>query len=1056
MIKKLKPYRKWYIPILLLLVVLGAFVGFISSYAESKTHDFMTNIKNYVQLSSYAVRGKILKDQEGVNDDYVNQTLANKRITDEFNDGFIWKPNNTDPKNDDTISSLLQTYFGKSTDLFTDNIKYLDKKDNKLKNIQNTNSANIVPENINNFIGVINSAKKFISGLSSSTVNLGLNLLQKNFLKDQQVVDSIKQNLIVKKFISYVEKNQTKFANIANLLISSSNIDNDASFYQNLTVRQLFNKQLNHISEVITGRKILNHNQDNLPDDLIQYFLNEIITIIKTEFAQKKDIIEKFKSVWNSIKAKFDFKKWKDQLIPALIRYLKTELFFATYYVVNPNLTINQLLDQSASAEQFKALTTGSLDLGVILKGLSLVFQNQESGNRFLDFIFKKVDPSKIYFTSKDQPANIGTGNLLFDILNAVQASLLSITGILDFVIPKIEEYIKQNTDKVKELIIKSLTDLLEKFIPGGNNNNGNAKKLRWQTPKFNNNELEFKIEYNTISTIFGKLWVNVAHGHINFFDNNGLISNLIRGLKDITLASSELLATVSNYLKHIFYRDKERDFDFKKAFTSLSNLLKISNDLFEEQYINQNSRNLVIFIGLGPGDIAKIHSIYDIINLPNARVFTVPIIGNLIKGFVGKYLEPFNNAHNELKKYGFITDTKEFRKQFPEYILKAAEFVGLYYEKNNGIPKYDLVENFYTENGNFATDFTKKWANFFVPDVNDTNNPLLPIVKAILRDAINTDNERIKSLQDVKNEIAISGAKLISDDAFYKNFVTLSNTVIPMNRLAKVLGLKQLRDIKLGLLFDQVGETILDHNKKHPDKIIAFNIAAIGHILKSLTIKVTAKSEGVIKVNDKNIISTIFESLDSVDNKDKDPAAIPKNSYFLWDSVEMKLDGKSITNGAIPIKKIDNLVSPLTILLGILKIGNNQTKYISGSIIHSLSTLIGGLDAKDPLYNLSLENKNSTLFIFDAWEATLQARQKELDKIEYQQAGQYYVSSSWKIKIISHTDNQIKYQLTRTHTSNNDYVKKIGKKFEVMLTKQPDNHSYWTINQVLALDYQQ
>ncbi|SYV96328.1 Uncharacterised protein, partial [Mycoplasma putrefaciens] len=155
-----------------------------------------------------------------------------------------------------------------------------------------------MPENINNFIGVINSAKKFISGLSSSTVNLGLNLLQKNFLKDQQVVDSIKQNPIVKKFISYVEKNQTKFANIANLLISSSNIDNDASFYQNLTVRQLFNKQLNHISEVITGRKILNHNQDNLPDDLIQYFLNEIITIIKTEFAQKKDIIEKFKSVW--------------------------------------------------------------------------------------------------------------------------------------------------------------------------------------------------------------------------------------------------------------------------------------------------------------------------------------------------------------------------------------------------------------------------------------------------------------------------------------------------------------------------------------------------------------------------------------------------------------------------------------------------------------------------------------------------------------------------------------------------------------------------------------
>ncbi|SYV96318.1 Uncharacterised protein, partial [Mycoplasma putrefaciens] len=51
-----------------------------------------------------------------------------------------------------------------------------------------------------------------------------------------------------------------------------------------------------------------------------------------------------------------------------------------------------------------------------------------------------------------------------------------------------------------------------------------------------------------------------------------------------------------------------------------------------------------------------------------------------------------------------------------------------------------------------------------------------------------------------------------------------------------------------------------------------------------------------------------------------------------------------------------------------LLGIGNDKTKYLTGSILHSLSTLIGGLKSNDALYKLSLENKNSLIFGIDAW----------------------------------------------------------------------------------------
>ncbi|AEM68906.1 STREFT protein [Mycoplasma putrefaciens] len=1051
MIKKLKILKKLYIPILILLIVIGAFLGFILGYSENKKHNLIANIQNYVRLSSYAVRGKILKDQEGINKDYVNKTLANKKIIDEFGPNFIWKQNKSNSSNEaTTISNLLQTYFGKSTDLFTDNIKYLDKKDkNKLKDIQKTNTQDITPDNISNFISVVNSAKKFISGLSSSTVNLGINLLQRNFLKTDKEVDAIRNNGGVRGFVNAIESNQGLISTIANLLISSSN-DSDSSFYNGLTVKQLFNKQLNEISKIITKKEHNNHNEDHLPNDLIEYFWDEISKIVKAQFDNKEsNLLYKIQQILINIKHRFDIKDWIQKLLPALVKYIKTELFFATYYVVNPKLTIEQLLSQSASADQFKSLTKGGLNLGVLLKGLSLVFENQEHGNRFLDFVFKKADHSKVYFTSEKQPPNLGTGNLIFDILNAVQSVLLSKTGPLKSVIPKIQEYIQSKKQDIKDLITKTLTHFLNKYIPGGNDSSGNKDNLWWDKPKFDERDrLKIDIQYKFLLS-----WYNVASGHIDFFGSKGLLTNLVSGFKNIILSVSDILGTISNYIKHIFYRGKEQSFDFKSAFTNLSNLLKVSNSLLEAQYVADSNRedDLVIYLGLGPHSIAKVYSIYDVLNLPHASVFSNPIIGSLVKKYTGKYLEPFLGVLKKLKDYKFITEVEKFREDFPKYILNSANFIETYYNKNEAIPKYDLIKYLYTKDQNFIANFTKQWASFFVPDGTDQNNPLLPIVKAIFKDP-SGNGEKIKTLQDIRQGIEEIGAKLIKGNVFYKNLYSLSNIEVPIGKLASFLGIKELTNIKITELFNQIANVILNNNKKYPNKLIDFNLASLGYILKSLTTKVTAWSKGREIFRDKNILAVILESLDAADNKTKDPEDIEnENSYFLWDSVELKLDNKSLSGGEIKINKSDSSASPLSMLLGI---GNDKTKYLTGSILHSLSTLIGGLKSNDALYKLSLENKNSLIFGIDAWEEILKTKQKELDKKEYQQAGQYYNNNAWATKLISYNHNQIKYQLIRIHDSNNQYVKKIGKKFEVMLTKQPDNHTYWVISQILALDY--
>ncbi|SYV96319.1 Uncharacterised protein, partial [Mycoplasma putrefaciens] len=203
-----------------------------------------------------------------------------------------------------------------------------------------------------------------------------------------------------------------------------------------------------------------------------------------------------------------------------------------------------------------------------------------------------------------------------------------------------------------------------------------------------------------------------MASGHIDFFGSKGLLTNLVSGFKNIILSVSDILGTISNYIKHIFYRGKEQSFDFKSAFTNLSNLLKVSNSLLEAQYVADSNRedDLVIYLGLGPHSIAKVYSIYDVLNLPHASVFSNPIIGSLVKKYTGKYLEPFLGVLKKLKDYKFITEVEKFREDFPKYILNSANFIETYYNKNEAIPKYDLIKYLYTKDQNFIANFTKQW----------------------------------------------------------------------------------------------------------------------------------------------------------------------------------------------------------------------------------------------------------------------------------------------------------------------------------------------------------
>ncbi|UWD34676.1 STREFT protein [Mycoplasma cottewii] len=1032
--KSLKDYKKWYVPILMLLVVISAFLGFTSSYVDNKKNKFINSVENYIKLSSYAVKGKILNDEEGIDANYINQRLANKKVIDELGTNFIWKPDNDSSVSDTKIGDVLESYFGKSSDLFNKEIQYIDKNDNnQLKDITKKSPDSIVPDSIEPLINQLSIVQNTLASVSSQTLGLGIDLIQKNVLTTNKLIDSIKHNDIVKKVIEFIVNNEKTLKSIGEFLINNHKLN--PSFYKNLNVRQLFNKELNSISTAITGQEHFNHNTDNLAEDLSSFILKTAYQVIATEFGKKDvEFLDKIKNVFNEFKNVFN-REMLIKILPELLRYIKSELYFSMYYVVNENLSISELLNKRV--ESFKILADDKLDLLVLIKGLAKVMQEEKYANRFLDFMFKRVDKSKVYFDAKNKPNSIGTSNLFFDLINSVQNLILFLSNALEHVVPIIEKYVKTHQDNIQKLITDQINKLFEKVSAG-------HKKAY-----FNGNKLNIEIWSGT--RFFD---INYVTGHVHIFGEKGIITTVINALKNLFSLYSNVGATLLNFIKHIFYRDKEFNFTFKDAFINISNIWKLFSDILDIRYIDDNKRELALYLGLGPGKVIEAWSIYDVINLPNRGI--VNSIGSIVKD-INKVLDPLRTILNKLTEYKFINSPSEFvdsqssginkTKWFPAYLENA----GKYFEKQSDIetPEYDLIKTLYDENGNFATEFTQKWAEFIIPDIKDNSNPLIPIVKAI------TNNKPVKqkgkdqpavinSLADIKNAIEISGESLISNTAFYRNIPSLKNINVPLSKL-KALGIDGINDETLDKFLSRIGTSVEQYLDKHPKESIGIDVSAIGYILKSLYIKVTAtssdpKSE---KVENKNILQTIIDSLDSRESNDS--STKPDYSYFLWDKIKFTLDGQDLTNEIT----MDKSVSPLRYLIGI-----DQSTFIKKSISHSLCILLGGLNIHDEFYNVSVNNKKSVTSLFEALSFVLNNKQKELNQKEKEIIGQYYEKDAWTTKHISSSKNKIKYKLIRTKFSNSQFNNIIGQEFEVTLEKQENNNSYWEIKSVIALNY--
>ncbi|MBY7704167.1 STREFT protein [Vibrio harveyi] len=152
----------------------------------------------------------------------------------------------------------------------------------------------------------------------------------------------------------------------------------------------------------------------------------------------------------------------------------------------------------------------------------------------------------------------------------------------------------------------------------------------------------------------------NYVTGHVHIFGDKGIINTVINALKNLFSASSNISATLLNFIKHIFYRDKEFSFSFKDAFINISNISKLFSEILDIRYIdnNKSKSELVLYLGLAPFKAIQACSIYDVINLPNRNI--VSSLASVVKD-INKVLDPLRTILNKLAEYKFINSPSEF-----------------------------------------------------------------------------------------------------------------------------------------------------------------------------------------------------------------------------------------------------------------------------------------------------------------------------------------------------------------------------------------------------------
>ncbi|AME11525.1 hypothetical protein MmmBen468_0348 [Mycoplasma mycoides subsp. mycoides] len=1042
--KSIKKAKPWLISLIVMFAFISGFLFFIRSYVDSSKQNYLNKIQSYIDASSYLTKSKILKSVEDLNEDYVNKKLSEQYLEQEFGKDFIWKPDKIDANLKNKVSDIYRTYFGKSIDVIEKDLKLQYRDNNKnLVDITDLKNGEFIPKNIDKITALTRSSEDFLNGFSPSLASLGLSFFQSQALENEDDLNKIKNNNILKSVVDFINNNQS-LIKLLSKIFSTKNVDK--SFYKDLTIKQVFNKNINLITSSFTKKTYSDNNNDYFADDISDLVISDVKNIVLQEWNKDKkniEILDKFKTIFNKVKdyfLKFDYLKILDNLF----RYVQSELYFSMYYVINEQYSNpSQLLNQKIEDKRFDPLINNKLDFSLLINGFSKVLEDKKYTTRLLDFLFKRTDKTKIYFDHKTIPQNIGTSSLILDVINLIQKTILKTNQLIKEAIEGVENYIKENMYELREKIRNTILSVLKNKV--------NSFSHSVHFGYIHTNE-----DYNKLTVqIYTNLWLTKFYyvdANIYIFGKNGLVTKIFDLFKQIGNSISTTSSDAFNFLKSVLYRDLDSNIGFKDNFEEISKLINIGHNLFSDQ------KMLKIDLSLGSlKQIASIKDLYGILNLPNE----LDTLKNLLNTFglssfiskVEKGVEPLQKILDLLKDFGFISDTKKFIQQFDTYIKKIIKYIPDKYQSVNMQLNYDLISNLYPNtktNTNFISDFTTRLAEFLFPknNKNEDDELLLPIIRLIRNDK----DKKITSVEQIKKDLTNYSEKILSKDSLFKNIIDIRDLKIQLpDNLLKHLKIENIKDLTVLELLQITSKYVNQFLKNNPDKSLTFDLSSIGFILKALSASVDITYIDNKKITNKNLFKALYDDLDSFNHKnDENNKGRKEESFYNWSSIVLNLgDGIKRT---IDLKQIKNdfSYSPLHLLLGI---DLNKVQYIKNTIGYALATLIGGINITDPNYELANQNRKSVITIFAILNFVLQNQESILKNLEYQKAGIYYKKDSWTTKLINSNDKEIKYYLIRNLTSESEINKRVGNCFEVTLTND-NNSSYWKISNIVALDY--
>ncbi|WFQ92273.1 STREFT protein [Mycoplasma feriruminatoris] len=1056
MLKFIKNNKWWVAIISVFAVFLSSFGIFAKSFVDSNKQKVVNKVENYIKASSYAVQSRILKETENLNEDYLNQKIGKKPLLNEFNNNFIWQPNNNKTTSLDTISDLWKTYFGSTDNVLKKDLQIQYQNNNKLENIKSS-KGEITPKNIDFLLTISKSLEKFLNGFAPSLASLGISFLQSTVLQHRDDPNFEKYKSGITSVANAIENNRETF-NYLGKVLTPANLDEN--YYKNLTVKQAITKNINKLASVITNNKDFasQTDVDKLPEALDKILVDlelDSITNIFSHIKIENGNVQGLDKIFSKIKDLFDkntFTKLKqkgleilNKITPHLATYLYSELFFGLYYVANSDLkNPEDLLKQKVDDSVFIAFTKNKLDLNVLVDGLVKVLKNKKDFERLYNFIFKRFDQNRIFNNINTLGTDTGTGSLLYDLINWLEKKLYNVSNTLSTIIRFAE--LALNDANIQKTIKEKIVGFIKGKLP-------TISSTSW-TIEFKGNDFEIKLKYGSLREVL-VLKIN------NFFRENGLIKKIIDILKSLIKVVDGLPKDIFNYLKKVLYQNNQENLKILTTET-ISNLNDIIKDitvlLNDENYIYVSIANNIVHIPLfGLRDI-EIKNIYSLLTLPYNKDFANSIVYKYGKSQIETYIEKWKNFLNLFQKYKFIDNVEKFKEQFSEYLQNLSNQIKLY--ENEQQLNFNLQDSLYS--GNLISDMMPKLLDYLFQDQDNKKNPLLPIIRAINK------NEHLETLKEVKDKWDTKFTSLAKKIENYSNISKIRNIKLQLPKeLVEQFGLQSLDGLNITELLEGLSNYIKDYLKANPNKVIGFNISSIGMMLSALTVKVGVEFRKDLSKNNflynknpkqdksKTVLKALADGFDSHDNSSdvgRDSTLNRKDqSYYNWDKIYFYINGfdKPYILDRTNLKE-EFSYSPLHMLIGI---NPDKTTYFKGSIGYAIGSLFGGLNTTDPNYNLSIENKNDATGILNVFNYVLDQKDKELKKHEDQIATQYYDKNAWETKVINSSEDEINYELIRLKSSKTQESKQLGSRFKVKLAKKKHS-SYWEITQIIAVDY--